>query len=146
METICRSDKTRLSSNRKDLHPKVKISVIVVIDVEANNALHFSPFLSRQIVPITSIHTGFILSSWIEFDVRLSLIGSKEMIRILSFVPEEKVSLNRHDWGHKSYFHHLRQSWQRGSILMVSELTFTFWRITKNSVSTTSTPTTTLWK
>ena len=44
MGTICHSDKIRLSSKRKHLHPKVKISVTVVTDVESNNVLHFSFF------------------------------------------------------------------------------------------------------
>ena len=51
--------------------------------------IHYnSPFASPQNLPITSIYTGLGLSSWIDFDVKLSPIGSKQMIWILSFVPD----------------------------------------------------------
>ena len=36
-------------------------------------------------VPVTSIHTDFTLSSWIDFNVNRSLIDLKEIIWILSF-------------------------------------------------------------
>ena len=40
---------------------------------------------ARQNLPITSIFTEFTLGSWKDFDVGLSLIGSKEMIWKTSF-------------------------------------------------------------
>ena len=42
--------------------------------IGSNKSYHF-PLVACQIVPITSTHTGFVLGSWIDFNVRLSPIG-----------------------------------------------------------------------
>lgn len=51
-----------------------------------------SSFVACQNVLFISIHTGFILRSWIDFVVRLSLIGPKEMIWILLFASPSHYS------------------------------------------------------
>ena len=44
--------------------------------------------VARQNVPITSIHSETTLSKWIDFGAHILLIGSKEIIEIVSFEPE----------------------------------------------------------
>ena len=51
------------------------------IDAQAIQVLSYNSLVfARQNVPITWILTNFTLGSWKDFDVDLSLIGSKEMI------------------------------------------------------------------
>ena len=80
--------------------PKHVINIVACDEVNSIQVLSYNSLVvAYQNVPITSILTNYTLGSWKDFDVDLSLIGSKEIIWKICY-----------DWNTTSqeFYHNLR--------------------------------------
>ena len=84
----------KLSQNPRATQKESEIAELPALCYSDNGISDNFIFVSSENVAITYFLTENIFSSWIEFDVRLLLIDSQEMIWSLRFVKFSLVFLN----------------------------------------------------